>query len=34
MYTKADSVLGRDMLEFVKAMDKDITDHPQAKVAR
>jgi pilus assembly protein CpaE len=26
MYTKADSVLGKNVLEFVKAMDKDITD--------
>jgi Flp pilus assembly protein, ATPase CpaE len=34
MYTKADSALGRDMLEFVKAMDKDISDRPQPKVAR
>jgi pilus assembly protein CpaE len=26
MYTKADSVLGKNMLEFVKAMDKDLTE--------
>jgi pilus assembly protein CpaE len=26
MYTKADSVLGKNVLEFVKAMDKDMTD--------
>jgi pilus assembly protein CpaE len=26
MYTKADSVLGKNVLEFVKAMDKDLTD--------
>ena len=30
MYTKSDSVLGRNMLEFVKEMDKDLTDHPTA----
>jgi pilus assembly protein CpaE len=34
MYTKADSVLGRNVLEFVKAMDKDLTDRPVAKSAR
>ena len=26
MYTKADSVLGKNVLEFVKTMDKDLTD--------
>jgi pilus assembly protein CpaE len=34
MYTKSDSVLGRNMLEFVRAMDKDLSDRPSAKVAR
>jgi pilus assembly protein CpaE len=34
MYTKSDSVLGRDMLEFVKQMDKDLTEHPTAKSSR
>ena len=34
MYTKSDSVLGRNMLEFVKALDKDLSDRPGAKVAR
>jgi pilus assembly protein CpaE len=34
MYTKSDSLLGRNMLEFVKQMDKDLTDHPTPKVAR
>ena len=34
MYTKSDSVLGRNMLEFVKAMDKDLSDRPAARVAR
>jgi Flp pilus assembly CpaE family ATPase len=34
MYTKSDSVLGRNMLEFVKAIDKDMSDHPVAKTAR
>ena len=34
MYTKSDSVLGRNMLEFVKEMDKDLTDHPTVRVAR
>jgi hypothetical protein len=24
MYTKADSILGRDVLDFVKAADKDL----------
>jgi pilus assembly protein CpaE len=31
MYTKADSILGRSVLEFVKAMDKDMADQPAAK---
>jgi pilus assembly protein CpaE len=34
MYTKSDSVLARNMLEFVRAMDKDLTDRPVAKAAR
>ena len=34
MYTKSDSLLGRNMLEFVKQMDKDLTEHPTPKVAR
>jgi pilus assembly protein CpaE len=34
MYTKADSVLGRNMLDFVKTMDKDLSDRPVAKSAR
>ena len=34
MYTKSDSVLGRNMLEFVRAMDKDLSDRPSVKVAR
>jgi pilus assembly protein CpaE len=34
MYTKSDSVLGRNMLDFVKALDKDLSDRPAAKVAR
>jgi pilus assembly protein CpaE len=32
MYTKSDSVLGKNVLEFVKAMEKDFADHP--RVAR
>ena len=28
MYTKSDSVLGRNVLDFVKAMDKELTDRP------
>ena len=28
MYTKADSVLGRNLLDFVKAMEKDFAEHP------
>jgi pilus assembly protein CpaE len=28
MYTKVDSVLGRDVLDFVKALDKDLEEHP------
>ena len=28
MYTKADSVLGKNLLDFVKAMEKDFADHP------
>jgi pilus assembly protein CpaE len=31
MYTKADSVLGRDVLEFVKAVDKDLEVQPAAR---
>ncbi len=27
MYTKADSVLGKNVLDFVKAMEKDMTEH-------
>ena len=34
MYTKSDSVLGRNMLEFVRTMDKDMSDRPTARVAR
>jgi pilus assembly protein CpaE len=28
MYTKADSLLGKNVLEFVKAMEKDFAEHP------
>jgi len=28
MYTKVDSALGRDVLDFVKALDKDLEAHP------
>jgi hypothetical protein len=28
MYTKSDSVLGRNLLDFVKAMDKDLAVRP------
>jgi pilus assembly protein CpaE len=28
MYTKVDSALGRDVLDFVKALDKDLAEHP------
>jgi hypothetical protein len=28
MYTKSDSVLGKDVLEFVKALDKDHMEPP------
>ncbi len=31
MYTKADSVLGRDVLDFVKAIDKDLEEQPAAR---
>jgi pilus assembly protein CpaE len=31
MYTKVDSALGRDVLEFVKAMDKDLDERPMAQ---
>jgi pilus assembly protein CpaE len=34
MYTKADSVLGRNMLDFVKAVDKDLSERPIVKAAR
>jgi pilus assembly protein CpaE len=35
MYTKADSVLGKNVLDFVKAMEKDFADHPPvARAAR
>jgi len=34
MYTKADSVLGKNVLEFVKAMDKDLTDRMASAKAR
>ena len=30
MYTKSDSTLGKNVLEFVKAMDKDFDEHPRA----
>jgi pilus assembly protein CpaE len=30
MYTKSDSLLGKNLLEFVKAMEKDFADHPRA----
>jgi pilus assembly protein CpaE len=33
MYTKSDSVLGRNMLDFVKALDKDLSS-PHARAAR
>jgi pilus assembly protein CpaE len=28
MYTKSDSVLGKNVLDFVRAMEKDFVDHP------
>ncbi|MGD0019825.1 MAG: response regulator [Candidatus Limnocylindrales bacterium] len=34
MYTKSDSVLGRNMLEFVKTLDRDLFERPTARVAR
>jgi len=34
MYTKSDSLLGRNMLDFVKTMDKDLSERPAAKSAR
>jgi pilus assembly protein CpaE len=34
MYTKSDSVLGRNMADFVKALDKDLADRPAAKLER
>jgi pilus assembly protein CpaE len=30
MYTKSDSVLGKNVLDFVKGMEKDFADHPHA----
>jgi pilus assembly protein CpaE len=30
MYTKSDSVLGKNVLDFVKGMEKDLADHPHA----
>ena len=30
MYTKSDSVLGKNLLDFVKSMEKDFADHPVA----
>jgi pilus assembly protein CpaE len=30
MYTKSDSVLGKNVLEFVRSMEKDFADHPRA----
>jgi pilus assembly protein CpaE len=30
MYTKSDSILGKDVLEFVKGMEKDFDEHPRA----
>ena len=29
MYTKADSALGKNVLDFVKAMEKDLSEHPR-----
>jgi pilus assembly protein CpaE len=34
MYTKSDSVLGRNMLDFVKAIDRDLSDRPLTRAAR
>ena len=34
MYTKSDSVLGRDVMDFVKAMDKDHMERPAARLGR
>ena len=34
MYTKPDSVLGKNLLDFVKAMEKDFADHPAAVVTQ
>jgi pilus assembly protein CpaE len=34
MYTKSDSVLGKDVLEFVKALDKDHMDPPAKRSGR
>jgi pilus assembly protein CpaE len=34
MYTKADSVLGKNMLEFVKAVDKDLNERPAPEKPR
>ncbi len=28
MYTKSDSILGKNVLDFVKAMEKDLSEHP------
>lgn len=28
MYTKSDSILGRNVLDFVKSMEKDFAEHP------
>jgi hypothetical protein len=33
MYTKVDSALGRDVLEFVKALDKDLDERSVAAQA-
>jgi pilus assembly protein CpaE len=34
MYTKSDSVLGKNMLEFVKAVDKDLNERPAPEKPR
>jgi pilus assembly protein CpaE len=33
MYTKSDSVLGKNMLDFVKALEKDLADNPHSSRA-
>jgi hypothetical protein len=34
MYTKSDSVLGRDVMDFVKAIDKDHMEQPAGRLGR